>query len=101
MPAYDYLPTVIFGMAYPMSLYEVLKRLVGRVCKLCLENIYEDRKQHLGADSVSALLLAAWALVACLFLTESPQGHRFVSDAEKHYLAAQPQMQKTEEEKVN
>ena len=31
--------------------------------------------------------------MACLFLTESPQDHRLVSDAEKKYLAAQPHMQ--------
>ena len=55
---------------------------------------------HFPASLAAALVLATWTLLACLFLTESPQDHRFASDAEKKYLAAQPHMKKTDNTKV-
>ncbi|XP_037075899.1 uncharacterized transporter slc-17.2-like isoform X2 [Pollicipes pollicipes] len=42
---------------------------------------------------VSAAALAAWALVACFVLTESPEHHRFVSEAERKCLTLQPHVQ--------
>ncbi|KAF0301253.1 putative transporter slc-17.2 [Amphibalanus amphitrite] len=48
----------------------------------------------------SALVVALWTVLACLFLTESPQDHRFASYAEKKYLASQPHMQATNNTKI-
>ena len=49
---------------------------------------------------ISALVVAVWTVTACLFLSETPKDHRFVSIAEQKYLADQPHMKKTEEKEV-